>query len=290
MTEAAKKPSETATPVESKTPGPDAEKPKGTIRGSITYPWGKVSAAIVKLGEKSATSDTAGKYEFSALDPSVYTIVAKAPFPGYEASPQQVEIAAGETKDVDIYLDFEKTSVQGYVYDLAGKPIMGATLSGVLYGKDMMSVKTDGRGYFEFEKVTPGDRFVRVNAPGFMGETRDFNANKQGVTTVEFRLTPASCKIYGTVSDATGKPLVAEVLLLKAGVVVQKMNLSAEDGKFEFPVLPGRYELLPTATGYMSKGWYGDVGADTKVDFSLDATPAEPAQTGEMSGNSISMR
>ena len=102
--------------------------------------------------------------------------LAQAPFPGYEAPPQTVEVKAGEIQVVDFYLDFKKAVVEGHVYSQDGKPIAGATLSGVLSGKDMESVTTNAEGYFKFSKVTPGDRFIRVNAPGFVGETRDFKA------------------------------------------------------------------------------------------------------------------
>jgi hypothetical protein len=105
------------------------------------------------------------------------------------------------------------------------------------------------------------------------------------VTKLEFRLTPANCKIHGTVRDTAGRPLAAEVFLLKSGVVVQEMMTTAESGDFEFPALAGRYELTLTAAGYSSKGWTGDLKADTKVDFNLQkATNIQPRPRGRYPG------
>lgn len=246
------------------------ETPKGIIRGNITYPWGKVKDAKVAVGERTALSNDTGNYELIGLDPGSYKVQAQAPFPGYEAPPQTVEVKAGETQVVNLYLDFKKAVVEGHVYDQVGKPIAGATLSGVLSGKDMESVTADGEGRFRFDKVTPGDRFIRVNAPGFVGETRDFTAAETETTTLEFHLDPATCKIHGNIKGPDGKPLTAEVLLLKAGIVVQKTTSNTETGYYEFPVVPDRYEILPMAPGYTQKGWSGSATADIKADFSLE--------------------
>ena len=256
-------PAETAPPVSEETP-------KGTIRGNIKYPWGIVKDAKIVGGEKNVLSDGTGNYELTALIPGSYSVRAQAPFPGYDAPPQTVEVKGGENQVVDFYLDFKKAVVEGHVYNQGGKPIVGATLSGVLSGKDMDSVTSNVEGYFKFSRVTPGDRFIRVNAPGFLGETRDFNAAENQPTTLEFRLTPATCMISGTVKDASGKPLSGEVLLLKAGIVVQKTISDAKTGYYEFPAAPDRYEVLPMMPGHIPSGWSGAVKADVKADFSLN--------------------
>jgi hypothetical protein len=250
-------------------------KDKGTLAGAVTYPWGIVKGAKVLIGEKSVSSDSEGKYEVSLLEPGSYNITAEAPFPGYEAAPQKVELLAGETKTVNIHLDFKKAIVEGYVYDNEGKPISGAVLSGVLSGKDMDKVTTDERGYFRFARVTPGDRFVRVNARGFMGQTLDFTAKEMEPVSLEFRLLPANCTIQGKVVDSTGKPIQAEVLLLSKGVVNQKTISEAGTGRFEFYALPGFYEVLAVAAGYQTKGWTGTISADQKVDFRLETIPED---------------
>ena len=256
-------------------PGP-SQKP-ASIRGEIKYPWGTVAHATVTLGSRSVFSDDAGKYEIPGLEPGAYIVDAKAPFPGYEAAPQNVTAAAGETSVVDFYLDFEKALVHGHVYDEEGKPIVGASLSGLIGGKDVLSAVTDDKGYFKFENANPGAQYVRVNAAGYMAQTLDFAAKKSEETTLDFKLNRAPFKIHGTISDENGGPLQAEVALSSASrIIIQKTFSDAKTGYYEFPVLPGTYGVLATVQDYLSEGWREDVTSDTKVDLRLQRAPPPP--------------
>jgi len=247
------------------------------LRGVVKYPWGVLKGAAVAVGEKSTTSDSAGAYEIGELTPGAYDVTVKPPFPGYAVSPQKVELLAAETKVVDIYLDYEKTVVEGHVYDENGKPITGATLSGVLSGKEIETMTSDEQGHFSFEGVTPGDRFIRVNAPGYMAETRDFMASKDKTTSLEFRLASATCKIHGTVTDQNGKPTKAEVRLRQppSGVILQNSN-SNEDGHYEFLLSPGDYQVLATAPSHEVEPWKGSIQGDTEVNFRLGLHKVAP--------------
>ena len=251
---------------------------KGTIRGEVRYPWGMVARATITVGGKSAESDREGKYEIPDVDAGVHTILAKTPFPGYETEPQSVTLAAAEAKVVDFYLDFEKTIVHGFVHDADGKPIAGATLSGVMSGKDVVTAVTDEKGQFKFERAGPGNQFIRVNAPGYVAQTQDFTAKKNEETKLEFCLIPAAYKIHGVVTDAGGKPLRAEVYLSKSSVIVQRTWSNTETGYYEFPVLPDTYNLLANAAGHISNGWRGSVSVDTTVDLKLAALPETKMQ------------
>lgn len=248
----------------------------GTIRGEVRYPWGRVAGATIRVGNRSAVTDTDGNYEIPAVDVGSYSVSVEAPFPGYEATSENVTIETGKTGRVDFYLDFAKTVVHGYVRDEDGKPIAGAILSGVKCGKDMRSTVTDGTGYFKFEDASPGTLFIRANAAGHMGQTRDFTTVEGGKTLLEFHMTPAKCKVYGTVSDKEGHPLGGEVFLSsEVGIILQKSPSNVETGYYEFPVVPATYNILASAAGHISEGWKGMVSADTKVDLKLDPQPKE---------------
>jgi hypothetical protein len=251
----------------------------GTIKGTVRYPWGTVKDALLKAGEKSVVSDNAGGYEITGLAPGTYLVTAEVSFPGYSALPKSVEVAAGETKAVDIDFDFKKTVVEGNVYDKEGKPLVGATISGVLTGRDPAKAVTDEKGYFKVDTASPGAQFIRVNADGHMGETRDFTAPEAATTTLEFRLAQATCKVHGMVADKSGRPLRAEVHLSKSGVITQRTSTDPKTGYYEFPVLPGTYDILANAEDYLMEGWRGEVSTDTKVDLSLDVIPPPQPQS-----------
>jgi hypothetical protein len=107
-----------------------------------------------------------------------------------------------------------------------------------------------------------------------MSETRDFTANKGEKTKLEFRLTPASCKISGLVLNENGSPISGEVFLSSESMVIlQKVPSNAETGYYEFSAVPGTYNILANASGYNSEGWRGSVSADTKLDLRLTSIP-----------------
>jgi hypothetical protein len=253
-----------------------ADKPveKGDIQGEIRYPWGVVALATVRVGKRSAVADRAGKFEIRDIEVGLHTVSVELPFPGYEAPPKSVEVAAGKTKIVDFYCDYARTIVHGYVYGKDSKPLAGATLSDVKCGGDLRSTVTDATGYFKFDGASPGNLFVRVNAPGYVGETRDFLAKEKEKTKLEFHLTPANCKIFGVVSGKGGEPLGGDVLLSSESMVVlQKAPSNAETGYYEFPVILGTYNVLANVSGYHSEGWRGKITEDTKVDLKLTPLP-----------------
>jgi hypothetical protein len=239
--------------------------------GTVKYPWGTVAGATITVADRSVTSDSAGKYQIAGLAPGSYTATLKAPFPGYEAPPKSVTVAAGETSVLDFDLDYEKTLVHGYVYDPGDKPITGATLSGVMCGNDVVSVVTDDKGYFKFENARPGYQFLRINALAYVAQTRDLDVKKGDENKLEFRLTPASCHIHGSIQDVNNRPLSAEITLSSAsGIVLEKTRSNAETGYYDFPVQQGVYGLLVTAPECQPKGWRGQISSDQNLDFKLD--------------------
>ena len=62
------------------------------------------------------------------------------------------------------------------------------------------------------------------------------------------------------VSDKNGRPLRAEVYLSKSGVITQKTWTETKTGYYEFPVLPGTYDILANAEsvslGGMARGGF----------------------------------
>jgi hypothetical protein len=244
---------------------------KGVIRGEIEYPWGTVAHATVTLGEKSVVSDGAGKYEISGLDPGDYRVEVKVPFPGYETTSQSAALVGDEEKVVDFYLDFEKTIVHGFVYGPEAKPIAGAAVSGGMSGKDVETALTDEKGYFKFDRASPGYQFIRVNARGYVGQNQDFTAKRNEETKLDFHLVLGSCKIYGLLLDENEKPLEGELVLsLASGVILQTTQSSAATGYYEFAVLPDTYNVLAKGPEHQSKGWRGPVSAHQKLDFRLE--------------------
>jgi hypothetical protein len=248
-----------------------ANKGTGTVRGNVKYPWGTVKNAEVLVGDRSAVTDQNGNYELTDVVAGSCNVTAKARFPGYEAPIQNVEIVGGETKVVDIYLDFVRAVVEGNVYDPEGKPLAGAGVSGVFCGNDAEEATSNERGYFKFDRASVGAQFIRVNAPGFMSETREFRTKQGETTTFEFHLNRATCRVRGTVKGKDGRVLSAVVnLRSSSGIIIAKTKSDAETGHYEFMVLPGLYDLLAEEPDHQYEGWRGVVSGETEVDFELE--------------------
>jgi hypothetical protein len=254
--------------------------PQGTISGKVGYPWGVVKGAKIVAGEKSAFTDSDGRFEITGVPSGKCTLTAQPPFPGYESDVQEMIVVAGETRMVDFYLDFEKTTVDGHVYDQEGKPIAGAILDGVRCGNDMETTHTDEAGYFKFERASPGNRFVRVNAAGYMSEIRDFLATKGERTELDFHLTRGTCTIQGTVTDKTGHPLEGELRLQRtSGLILSRTRSNATTGYYEFSALPGAYDIVVDVAEYHAQARRSSISADTEVNFKLTSFSESPPTT-----------
>ena len=258
--------------------GRDVETEEGkSISGTVRYPWGAVAGATVTAADKSVVSDADGKYRIAGLAPGTYTLVSEAPFPGYEMQPQKVEVSTDELDAVDLFLDFEKTILEGTVYDQDKKPIDAAAVSGVLCGRDVETTTTDQQGHFRFDRASPGHQFVRVNAKGFMGEVRDLEARKDEKTTADFQLQAAPCRLHGTLTDTNGEPLPGEIILRRGDVIVEKTTPDGT-GQYEFSLIPGTYGLQARAPGYPQEGWAGKSRRTQKLTSNLAQLPVDQAE------------
>jgi protocatechuate 3,4-dioxygenase beta subunit len=274
---------------EEKEEGQDSsEKRLCTISGRVTYARGAVPLAVVKarlqpatneLAEAgSATTDLAGAYELSNLEPGTYEVTVTPPKDWkYETKPQLIELAAGEAKVVDFGLEkiVLEAILEGRVFDSNGLPAEGARLEGVICGTTakLESTVTDAEGRFVFRNVTPGNRFFRVMLSGHVGEVRDFTIEEGQKISLDVALKKAAHRIHGVVTNEEGKPLETTVRLYEKNVISQKWETSKEDGGFEFYVKEGEYSILTQAPFYEFAAWNGLVSEDKKVDFRLTRIP-----------------
>ena len=139
----------------------------GTVVNHIT--GSPVARATVYLAPTNAqaTSDAAGGFHFSGLEPGNYVVrAAKIGFDPYEA----IEIELTETrKDVQIHLN-PLASIGGRVSDEEGEPVEGATVLalasqvqvGVQRYVPISQASTDDRGEFHLNPLPAGRYLVQV--------------------------------------------------------------------------------------------------------------------------------
>jgi len=262
-------------PAESRTHRVD-EKKDGratcTVQGTVTYARGPAPISTVTIEGLTATTNIRGAYEFNHLKPGKYEVNVSPPKGwNYKEIRQTIELEAGQVKVADFILEkvILETIMEGHVWDGNGTPAKGAVLSGVLCGNDIKSTTADEHGYFIFKNVTAGNRFIRVNLAGHIGETRDLSIPEQQKTSIEFHLKKAAHKLYGTVTNEGGKTVPASLQLFKNSIVVEKIETSAENGNFTFPVEDGEYALFAQTPNYEQAAWNGTIYKDTKIDLKL---------------------
>ena len=288
----------------------------GVIRGRVTYARGSVPLAEVKcrVAESSAnssnvtnspiesstpenvnpevesatteapelpssTTDLAGAYQFSSLEPGTYEVTVTPPKGwNYKAEPQLLKLAPGEIKVADFKLEPIplETIFTGQVFDSNGLPAKGARMGGVVCSNsyEPVVVVTESDGRFVFKNVEPGDRFVRIMLPEHVAVIHDFSIEEGQTLALNFNLMKADFKIHGTVTNSEAKPVKAELQLFMGGpmraMVIQKTQNTTEDGTFEFYVNEGQYSILAQARGYEMGAWEGGkVSEDRKADIQL---------------------
>jgi len=141
-----------------------------TLEGAVLDPSGRtVPRARVNLLASRAVldereADAQGRYRFEGLGAGDYTLVASAP--GFSASSLAVELAAGETRSVDLKL--ELTAIEQRV-------VVSASLGGALapeLGSSVSVVNADeieARGAQSVSEVLRGVPGVEVNQTGRRG-------------------------------------------------------------------------------------------------------------------------
>ena len=200
----------------------------GTLRGQVTDPSGAVvtNARVTVSGTsgqpQSAKTDSKGAYEFGSLAPGKYTVSARAK--GFEAfTKSDVEIAAGQTQQVDIALDIsvekEKVDVEDESSQVQVSPENNASAL-VLKGADLDALPDDpdeleqdllalagpsagpNGGQIYIDGFTGGQlppkssiREIRINQNPFSAEY-----DKLGYGRIEIFTKPGTDKFHGQVS------------------------------------------------------------------------------------------
>src|SRR5208283_5576360 len=150
---------------------------------------------------RSSTTDLAGAYQFSGLEPCTYEIIVTPPKGwNYKTETQSLELALGEVKVADFKIEPIPlvTIFTGQVLDSNGLPAKGARVGGVVCSTSLepVVIVTGSDGRFVFNNIVPGDRFARVMLSGHVAEVRDFSIEEGQTLSLNFNLKKAAHKIH----------------------------------------------------------------------------------------------
>ncbi len=168
--------------------------PPGSMTGQVVSsttgePLRKVTLSLRPQGRggtpATATSDAAGNFRFTTVDPGTYTLTGERA--GYVRAAYGEDRVGGQARPIEVTTGKATTSIQikllphsviaGRVYDQDGDPIQNASVQAMRYsypgGKRQLSTvqqaTTNDLGEFRIPGLAPGRYYVNATDRGLLG-------------------------------------------------------------------------------------------------------------------------
>lgn len=250
------------------------QQPPGMLRGwTIAESGDYLQGAEVRLqfedlveGGKAGpdlrrTTDSAGVFDFDAVPPGSWTLIAEHPDHGAETLAGIVVQSDEMTDNVEIVIPAAVT-LKGQVRTTTGIALEGARVQlrrktlrisradGEIVTREVAyrESQTDSKGNFAIERAGPGPHAVQVSLEGFATERVDIVLEREGENSVEIELSPAA-SIGGLVRSSQGLPIGNAEIALK-DPRLESFNAKTKtkpDGSFVLSGLRANRNYLLTA-------------------------------------------
>jgi hypothetical protein len=252
----------------------------GTVNGRVrdAASCANISGAVINAGSASTTSNTTGKYLLSlAADDDQVLTIAKS---GYVSQSATINVAPGVGVQQEFFLA-TSGQLNGTVYDAAGQPMNGATVT--LSGGVTPITKTfttDALGTFQSGSIPSGSYSVTAAYTGFTTVSTTATVTAGATTDVALRFASGSPGQTGTVngkvvSASDGHALSGATVTLNGSSVV-----TGTTGAFSFASVPAATYTISTA----KSGWQANSATISVVGGSTTAVTIKLATTGRISG------
>jgi protocatechuate 3,4-dioxygenase beta subunit len=189
---------------------------------------------------RSGDTDAEGRFSFEGLEPGPFSASGILP----NRFPLQAELAES-SREVEIVLPGDWTTLEGLVFDAEGAPLEGASVhvTGAVYSEPVL---TDAAGAYRLGRVPVGQQRFSVRHPTAGSVEGDVDTRRNLRHDFRLpRLTPLEGRILG--SDGS--------LIPQLRLTVDSRPVEVEaDGRFHTAVSPGWHQLEVERTG-----WWGPV-------------------------------
>ncbi len=232
--------------------------------------------------DDSATTDDDDVGEFSLVVPTG-EITLNATQDGFDTFETTVTVDADDTKDPNIDMEENLTSIEGVVTNTNGESIEDATVeienSDIwpdLNNDEVLDDKTDSDGEYEIDNVpvsTTGElRTIEASASSFEKETNTTDISESG-ETIDFELSHDDETLDGTVEDEYGNPLNN----IEVSVDGEDSTTTDEDGEYGLDVSFGTHDLTVEHPDYADQTISTEVRRNAEddentEDFELERT------------------
>ena len=174
-------------------------------------------------------------------------------------------------------------TVQGTVTNVAGAPVVGATVTLESTGA---STKTDSKGNYVFTGVEPSPQQIRVVGPSFKPTTSTVNVSQDTTSRADFQLQP---NIIGTGSTRIlggGVRRADPTTVYGISAQVEQQTKSQPNNLYQFPGLVfGQPGITPDPSGYVHIR-----GSDfNQVGFDVDGIQVTEPMTNSFATNIVTV-
>jgi hypothetical protein len=233
-------------------------------------PLSGVPVVIAGPARRDATTGPDGTAQVG--DVLAGELVASAALPGYVPTEARVSLAAGDERQVELFLSKEKPKVGGLAIKVVS--FEGNTPVAASVEVNGQTSPTTPEGALALEGLQPGPISVKVTAPGFTPGEEAASIVAGSVSELTVTLVPEKKRVPATLrgqvrSARGGKPVVAQLEIRE----LKQTIAAAEDGSFSVQIPGGKYTVRITAPKFVTQTKSVTVRDGDQAIFNVDLAP-----------------
>ncbi|RUS46457.1 carboxypeptidase regulatory-like domain-containing protein [Cohnella sp. AR92] len=229
-----------------------------------------------------ASTDANGEFAIASISPGPYLVIVNEP--GFANRSLSVQIVSGQDTFIVLSLTPLSGSISGTVFTEAGLPIDNALVTVSYNNVVIVQSATAEDGVFTVTGLYPSLYIVTVQADGFATESLGALVQPLENTELEFRLSPLTGSVFGTVKDEAGAVLQGAFVRVSqnrlSSTLLLTQTVSDDKGLYIVDDLPpGLYILNVSFPQFQTVTGVVEIAAGTReqLDFVLLRSPGRIA-------------
>ncbi len=226
------------------------------ISGATVYVQSGLGPVIPGRGTFSATTDSAGNFDITGVEPGSYTLAAyRTGFISTTSNKGVLFVIEGDTtQSANLTMATANPgTVTGTVTDTSKSAVPGATVSFTSTDGQTYQTTTNANGVYTLASIPPASYTGTASKTGFGIATSAATAVSTGNTaTVNFVLTAGPGTASGRVLDTAGNPISGATVFFSGGSLATPLSATTDtSGNYSLANLTvGTYSVAASAAGF----------------------------------------